>query len=488
MKRKIIVLLVCFVMALGMIPATVVSATAQAVSVSYQTHVQDIGWQGFVSDGAISGTSGQSKRLEGIEISVSGNSNLGIKYSTQIQDIGWQGYFADGAMSGTSGQSKRLEAIKIELTGSDAPLYDVYYHVHAQDYGWLGWAKDGESSGTEGFSKRLEAIEICIVGVGAPAPGSTDNAFVKYVAPVAVSYKTHVQDYGWQGLVTNGATSGTSGESKRLEGICISLSGLPVSGSVIYRTHVQDYGWMSWVSDGAMSGTSGQSKRLEAIEIKLAGDATNNYDIYYRVHAQNFGWLDWAKNGASAGTAGYGYRLEAIQIVLVTKGGVAPGSTTRPYATPVITYKDGMYKIGTDMPAGEYNIIGDGAYFEVAKDSTGTFDSIICNDFFYGNSIISVENGQYLKISNGVAYAIANAPAPKVVDGYLPEGMYKVGVDFSAGEYKLKADGDGYFEVDVDSSHKFSSIITNDIFSGETYITVKTGQYLVLSSCSIKVQ
>ena len=37
------------------------------------------------------------------------------------------------------------------------------------------------------------------------------------------------------------------------------------------------------------SGTSGQSKRLEAIRIKLTDELAENYDIYYRVHAQEFG-------------------------------------------------------------------------------------------------------------------------------------------------------------------------------------------------------
>ena len=76
------------------------------------------------------------------------------------------------------------------------------------------------------------------------------------------------------------------------------------------------------------SGTSGQSKRLEAIRIKLTDELAENYDIYYRVHAQSFGWLGWAKNGESAGTEGYSYRLEAIQIQLVKKGSSAPGSTS----------------------------------------------------------------------------------------------------------------------------------------------------------------
>lgn len=46
---------------------------------------------------------------------------------------------------------------------------------------------------------------------------------------------------------------------------------------------------------------SGQAKRLEAICIALTGDMQRHYDVYYRVHAQSFGWLGWAENGAPAG-------------------------------------------------------------------------------------------------------------------------------------------------------------------------------------------
>ena len=129
--------------------------------------------------------------------------------------------------------------------------------------------------------------------------------------------------------------SGTSHQSKRLEGIRIKLGSSissQGSGSIQYRTHIQDIGWENgWKSDGAMSGTSGQSKRLEAIQVKLTGDLANKYDVYYRVHAQEFGWLGWAKNGEQAGTAGYSYRLEAIQIQVVPKGSSAPGSTDTPF-------------------------------------------------------------------------------------------------------------------------------------------------------------
>ncbi len=290
-------------------------------SISYRTHVQTYGWQDWAKDGAMSGTEGQAKRLEGIEIKA-GNGQ-GVRYRTHVQTYGWQDWVSDGAMSGTEGQAKRLEAIQIELTGEMAQKYDVYYRVHAQSYGWLGWAVNGGQAGTAGYGKRLEGIEIKLVAKGGAAPGSTEGA---YVHPL-IQYQTHVQTYGWQGWKNDGAMSGTEGQAKRLEGIKIQFLDPPYSGDVRYKTHVQTYGWQDWVSNGAMSGTSGQAKRLEGIQIELTGDMAAQYDIYYRVHAQTFGWMGWAKNGEQAGTAGYAKRLEGIEIKLVAKGGAAPGST-----------------------------------------------------------------------------------------------------------------------------------------------------------------
>ncbi|MDD4096476.1 MAG: GH25 family lysozyme [Oscillospiraceae bacterium] len=296
--------------------------------VAYQSHVQDLGWQDWAHDGGASGTSGQSKRLEAMSIILLGIDG-GIEYRTHVQDIGWMPWVADGAITGTSGQGKRLEAIQIRLTDEAAEKYDVYYRVHAENVGWMGWAKNGESSGTAGYGYRLEAIEIVLSEKGEAAPGSTANSYADFYTLPIVSYQTHIQDVGWQSSVINGATSGTSGQSKRLEAIRMQLEHL--DGGIEYKTHVQDVGWMNWVSDGSLSGTSGESKRLEAIQIQLTGDTEALYDIYYRVHAQEFGWLDWAKNGDPAGTAGYSYRLEAIQVVLVPKNGSPPGATAQPF-------------------------------------------------------------------------------------------------------------------------------------------------------------
>ena len=146
--------------------------------VNYTTHVQNVGWQNYVDDGVMSGTSGKGLRLEGIEV-VSGIGGLGVSYTTHVQNIGWQDYVSNGEMSGTSGKGLRLEGIRLQLTGEEVDKYDVYYRVHAQNVGWMGWAKNGADAGTAGYGYRLEGIEIQIVEKGAAAPGTTNNAFIQ---------------------------------------------------------------------------------------------------------------------------------------------------------------------------------------------------------------------------------------------------------------------------------------------------------------------
>lgn len=319
--------------------------TSLTPSVKYSSHVQGIGWQTAVTNGAVSGTIGEGRRVEAVQVSLENTPYTGsISYKTHVQTYGWLPSVSDGLTSGTTGEGKQVEAIQINLTGDMAKYYDVYYRVHSQTFGWLGWAKNGQSAGTEGLSKRVEALQVVLVEKGGAALGSTDHAFL---TKPSVAYSTHVQSYGWINYVKDGAMSGTEGEAKRLEAIKIQLENTPYSGAITYSTHVQGIGWLSNVSNGAVSGTLGQSKRLEAIKIQLTGEIANYYDVYYRVHAQNFGWLGWAKNGQSAGTEGLSKRLEAIEIVLVAKGGAAPGSTDKSFVTkPSVIYSTHVQSYG----------------------------------------------------------------------------------------------------------------------------------------------
>lgn len=299
--------------------------------VSYQAHMQQYGWLDTVYNGETSGVTGESKRMEAIKASLVYQDYAGgIQYKAHVQNDGWKNWVSDGEMAGTTGENKRLEAIQMRLTGEMEAHYDLYYRTYVEGYGWLGWAKNGESAGTSGFSKRVEAVQIQMTAKGATAPGSTDGAFVDKNELASVAYQTHMQLYGWQSVVKDGAVSGVTGESKRMEAIKMILTNQNETGSIEYKAHVQNDGWQDWVKDGKLGGTTGESKRMEAIQIRLTGEMAKKYDVYYKVHVQDYGWLDWAKNGETAGTVGMSKRMEAIQIVLVEKGLPAPGSTSRP--------------------------------------------------------------------------------------------------------------------------------------------------------------
>lgn len=324
-----------------------INVKADMPTITYSTHVENIGWMSNVSMGNVAGTSGKALRMEAVKINLSNAPVEGsIQYQAHVQNYGWMNPVTNGNVAGTSGQALRIEAIKINLTGQLAEEYDIYYQVHAENYGWLGWARNGEEAGTAGFALRLEAIKIVLVEKGANAPGNTMNHF--YEKPIEVRYNTHVQNIGWTNYSSNGIQSGTSGQGLRLEGIHIVLDSPRYAGGISYQTHIQDIGWSVWSNNGAMSGTSGQAKRLEAIKINLTGDISNYYDIYYRTHVQDIGWMGWVKNGELSGTTGRALRLEAIEIKLVEKGGSAPYDDAN-----FVWYYDGNTKVLINTVSGE---------------------------------------------------------------------------------------------------------------------------------------
>jgi hypothetical protein len=132
------------------------------VTLSYQEHVQNLGWMDTVIDGEQAGTTGQGLRAEAVKISlVDAPEGAHIKYQAHVKDYGWLDWVSDGQQAGTTGEFRRMEAIKISL--ENMPGYSIQYQAHVQDIGWLDWVSDGEIAGTTGQGKRLEAIRIKIV-------------------------------------------------------------------------------------------------------------------------------------------------------------------------------------------------------------------------------------------------------------------------------------------------------------------------------------
>lgn len=104
--------------------------------------------------------------------------------------------------------------------------------------------------GSEGMSRRLEMFAMNIDGVD-------------------FTYSIHEEGVGDTQSETEGSSLGTINMSKRIEGITISTTKIPVEYLLQYRCHIQDIGWTDFCTSGVFCGTKGQSKRVESIEVRI---------------------------------------------------------------------------------------------------------------------------------------------------------------------------------------------------------------------------
>jgi len=159
-------------------------------------------------------------------------STYGITYEGHVQNIGWQkparttiGDQTDISLvqeAGTDGQWLRVEALK--LSGTNLPAgASITYQAHVQNKGWMDAVttigntaiESAKEAGTDGLGLRVEAFKITLQGL----PG------------YAVKYQTHVQNKGWMDAVetengtaiTSASEAGTDGLGLRMEALRIEL-------------------------------------------------------------------------------------------------------------------------------------------------------------------------------------------------------------------------------------------------------------------------
>lgn len=152
------------------------------------------------------------------------------------------------------------------------------------------------------------------------------------------------------------------------------------------------------------------------------------------------------------------------------------------------TYGAGMYRVGSDMQPGEYVLMATSdylGYFCVSEDVAQK--DIVCNDMFDVNSIVAVRSGEYVELSRCIAIYSSDFYSRYTIRYEGNTGvMLKVGYDIRPGTYRLKqtdSDYDGYYCVYNDNRQ--DDIEENDLFENTTYVTVRSGQYLELSRCTI---
>ena len=148
----------------GEVPESGAGSQASFVgAVGGSAHSQNVGWAPSSSSLAF-GTTGRGLRLEALRLSAPALPEAcGISYQAHVQNVGWQGARTAGGVAGTTGRGLRTEAVRISLTGAASGSYSVWYRVHSQNLGWLGWAKDGTDAGTVGRGLRAEAVQVQVL-------------------------------------------------------------------------------------------------------------------------------------------------------------------------------------------------------------------------------------------------------------------------------------------------------------------------------------
>lgn len=155
------------------------ATTTETMGVQYAGWVQDVGQTPtdgtFITGPNQLGTPGLSRRLEGVQIKLTGDipSGASIKYNVHVQNIGWlydvndtSTWASDGAYAGTKDRSLRIEDIMIVLVGADGkalPGYSVSYQGHVENEGDTAWVADGKTFNNTGKSQRLECLKVKII-------------------------------------------------------------------------------------------------------------------------------------------------------------------------------------------------------------------------------------------------------------------------------------------------------------------------------------
>ncbi len=143
----------------------------------------------------------------------------------------------------------------------------------------------------------------------------------------------------------------------------------------------------------------------------------------------------------------------------------------------ITIYKADQYKVGVDLPAGQYMLIQDGsdsAYFSLTSDANG--HDIIVNDNFDTHSIVDVFVGEYLQLKRCYAISVSEASTPAIIDGAYPEGCYIVGLHIPSGEYKVEATGERSSYICIYTDTRRTEIESNDNFEGSRYVSLSDGQ------------
>jgi hypothetical protein len=179
-----------------------------------------------------------------------------------------------------------------------------------------------------------------------------------------------------------------------------------------------------------------------------------------------------------------------VLLPALTLAACASSSPSPSHVATASSVGDGVYLVGTDIPAGIYkgttasDTLG---LWQISSDANGS--SIIANNLTTsGQFYVQVKQGQYLKL-RGVEIVKA-AAAPTKMRSSVGDGVYLVGADIPAGRYRAEVMfGGANWQISRDANgtlvvHSADglSVSVRSPRRSHFYIQVKRGQYLELYS------
>lgn len=150
------------------------------------------------------------------------------------------------------------------------------------------------------------------------------------------------------------------------------------------------------------AGTYIVGEKIPAGEYKVVADSP--FGAYAEVASDSSGQLDSIIANEIVKTFSY-ITIADGQYFKLNGSHAIPVAEAAPYEPKNGKYTEGTYRVGVDIPAGEYEVVvtdedGLGGYIEVATASTWQLDSILTNELIENNTFISVADGQYLKLTS----------------------------------------------------------------------------------------
>ncbi len=178
-------------------------------------------------------------------------------------------------------------------------------------------------------------------------------------------------------------------------------------------------------------------------------------------------------------------RVLAVICLAAVMMGIWVGARTEGPSARMRSYGAGKYKVGKNLGAGEYILFSapmrTGFFAVLADEDTA---DVISKGFFDVNTILTVEEGDDLIISDCFAIFADDYYSMNRIKLNQLGGMFKVGVDVQPGKYTLLAQPGQTSVYRIYNNSRFRFTIEEKTFQGTSRVTLEENQYLELIKCS----